>query len=81
MNISALKRAVEASAAWRGSLVGDPNPAPLEAFDAEIKLQRQAVRDAARMRQEHAQLRETLAEVTNLPDDLSVAELLAKVKR
>lgn len=60
MNIAALKRAVAASADWRGSLVGDPDPTTLDQFDLEIAKQRKAVANAVRMR---AVLKKILAEV------------------
>lgn len=49
MNIAALKRAVKASAAWKGGITGHPDPAVEEEFDLEILKQRKAVESAERM--------------------------------
>lgn len=49
MNIAALRRAVRASAAWKGSITGHSNPKVEIAFDAEIEKQRAAVLAADRM--------------------------------
>ncbi len=38
-----LRKAVDAAAEWRGSLVGDPDPQPLKDFDAEIASMRKVL--------------------------------------
>lgn len=40
----ALRWAVAQAAAWRGSLVGNPDTTALDAFDAQIKKCREALR-------------------------------------
>lgn len=43
-DIRALARAVSAFESWRGSLVGDPDPGPLETFDKDLSKMQQALR-------------------------------------
>lgn len=40
----ALAWAVNRAAEWRGELVGNPDPAPLKAFDAQVRAARLALR-------------------------------------
>lgn len=70
MNIAALKRAVKASADWKGSITGHPDPLVEIAFDLEIAKQRKAVQNAARIRREHQMLLMFIARLADLPDKM-----------
>ncbi|WP_281686406.1 hypothetical protein [Pseudomonas citronellolis] len=56
-HVRALARAVEEAEAWRGSMVGNPNPGPLEAFDKFIKEAKQAMRIVRELGRQHAAVR------------------------
>lgn len=50
-HVKALAWAVREAEAWRGNLVGNPDPRPLAAFDAQVKQAKEAlkiVRELAR---------------------------------
>jgi hypothetical protein len=44
VHIKALQMAVHEAEAWRGTLIGNPDPTPLQQFDAYIAIAKQALR-------------------------------------
>ncbi|UXX42089.1 hypothetical protein [Pseudomonas phage phiH2] len=46
--LRALARAVSEAEAWRGSMVGNPDPGPLEEFDAFVAKAKQALKKVRR---------------------------------
>lgn len=64
--LKALADAIDSAEGWRGTLVGNPDPVPLELFDAEIarmraalaavRRQNAAVKHAAKLAQGAAQI-------------------------
>lgn len=46
--LRALSRAVSEAEAWRGSMTGNPDPGPLEEFDAFIAKAKQALKKVRR---------------------------------
>jgi hypothetical protein len=46
----ALRWAIEKAEAWKGSLTGHPDPKVLDKFEANIKLAKEGLKEAARMR-------------------------------
>ncbi len=57
-HIKALRRAVDEAEVWRGSMTGNPDPEPLEEFDAFIAEAREALGQAGREAKELRRLRE-----------------------
>lgn len=49
-HIKTLRRAVDEASGWRGSMTGNPDPAPLEEFDAFIAEAREAIREVVKLR-------------------------------
>jgi hypothetical protein len=43
-HVKALQRAVAEAACWRGNLIGNPDPYPLEEFDKHIATAREALK-------------------------------------
>lgn len=43
--VDALTWAVREAEGWRGSLIGNPDPQPLQIFDAKVVKAKQALRD------------------------------------
>jgi hypothetical protein len=46
--LRALSRAVSEAEAWRGSMTGNPDPGPLEEFDAFVAKAKQALKKVRR---------------------------------
>lgn len=50
--LSALKRAIEEAEGWRGSMIGNPDPEPLEEFDEFIATARKALKAVRKLNNE-----------------------------
>jgi hypothetical protein len=48
-HLKALHWAVREAESWRGSMIGNPDTGPLEAFNAQIKLCKEALKEARLM--------------------------------
>lgn len=51
-HLSALKRAIDEAEGWRGSMIGNPDPEPLEEFDGFIATARKALKSVRRLNNE-----------------------------
>lgn len=56
-HVRALARAVKEAESWRGSLVGNPDPQPLEDFDVFIAEAKEAMRIVRELGRQHAAVR------------------------
>ncbi|MNQ65307.1 hypothetical protein D3C85_797600 [compost metagenome] len=59
-HVKALRDAVNLAEGWRGSMVGNPDPEPLEAFDRAIRRAKQALKIVRELGRQHAFSRKPL---------------------
>jgi hypothetical protein len=51
-HLNALKRAIDEAEGWRGQLIGNPDPGPLEEYDGFIAEARVALKSVRRLNRE-----------------------------